>query len=56
MKKEETIIQYDLYGEESGYIESFETLEELNAYLKELKAFDKRNGIKERYYVEENEN
>lgn len=49
------MLKYDLYGEESGYIESFDTLEEVQKYIKELKAFDKRNGIEEEYYIEARE-
>ena len=48
-------MKYDLYGEFSGYIESFDTLEEIQEYIKELKKFDKRNGIEEEYYIEAND-
>lgn len=45
-------MEYDVYGEESGYMESFDTLEEAQKFIKELKAFDKRNGIEDKYYIE----
>lgn len=47
--------EFDVYGEESGYIESFNTLEEAQKFIKELKQFDKRNNIEDTYYIEETE-
>lgn len=46
------MLDYDVYGEESGYIESFYTLEEAEEFIKELKEFDKRNDIEDTYYIE----
>lgn len=49
------MLNYDVYGEESGYIESFDTLEEAKQFIKELYQFDKRNNIQDKYYIEESE-
>ena len=49
------MLNYDVYGEESGYMESFNTLEEAKEFIKELLEFDKRNNIQDKYYIEENE-
>lgn len=49
------MLEYELYGEESGYIDSFYTLEEVEEYIKELQAFDKRNNIQEEYYIEKSQ-
>lgn len=46
------MLKYDVYGEESGYIESFDTLKEAQEFIKELKQFDKRHNIQDTYYIE----
>lgn len=48
-------IVYEVYGEESGYIDYFKTLQEAKDFIKELKKFDKRNNIQDTYYIEEME-
>lgn len=44
--------EYVVYGEESGEIKSFKTLKEAKEFLKELKKFDKKQGIEDKYYIE----
>lgn len=48
----ETKIMYEVYGEESGEVKGFKTLKEAQEFIKELKKFDKRNGIQDNYYIE----
>ena len=43
---------YVVYGEESGEIKNFKTLKEAKEFLKELKKFDKKQGIEDKYYIE----
>ena len=45
------MLKYDVYGEESGYLGSFNTLKEAQQFIKELKQFDKRNNIEDIYYI-----
>lgn len=47
--------EYVVYGEESGEMQTFKTLKEANQAIKEIKKFDKRNGIQDIYYIEEQE-
>ena len=44
--------EYVVYGEESGEVKSFESLKEAQKFIKELKRFDKENGIEDNYYIE----
>lgn len=46
---------YIVYGVEQGEIKDFRTLKEAQEFIKELKKDDKRNGIKDTYYVEKEE-
>lgn len=46
------MVRFEVYGEESGYLKDFETKEEALDFIKEIKKFDKRNGIKDKYYIE----
>lgn len=46
---------YVVYGEESGEIKEFKTLKEAQEFIKKLKLFDKKNRIKDKYYIEEEE-
>lgn len=43
---------YVVYGEESGEIKEFKTLKEAKEFIKELKKFDKKEGIEDNYYIE----
>lgn len=51
MKKE-----YVVYGNESGELESFKTLEEAKEYIQDLKMLDKEKNIIDTYYIIEEEN
>lgn len=44
--------KYVVYGEESGEMKRFKTLKEAQAFIKDVKRFDKRNGIEDTYYIE----
>lgn len=44
--------EYVVYGQESGEIKSCKTLKKAKESLKEIKKFDKRQGIKDKYYIE----
>lgn len=44
--------EYVVYGEESGEVKSFKSLKEAQKFIKELKRFDKENGIEDNYYIE----
>ena len=48
-------INYDNYlyieGDESGYMSKYATLWETYKALKEIKEFDKRQGIKDTYHI-----
>lgn len=46
---------YVVYGEESGEIKEFKTLKEAQEFIKALKLYDKKNRIKDKYYIEEEE-
>jgi hypothetical protein len=46
---------YVVYGEESGEIKEFKTLKEAQEFIKMLKLYDKKNRIKDKYYIEEEE-
>lgn len=46
------MVRFEVYGEESGYLADFETKEEALDFIKQTKKFDKRNGIKDKYYIE----
>lgn len=41
------------YGIESGWIKEVKTKKEAKEFIKELKRFDKENGIEDKYYIEE---
>ena len=43
---------YIVYGEESGEIKSFKTLKEAKNFLKQIKIFDRKQGIEDKYYIE----
>lgn len=45
-------MEYVVYGEESGEIRRFKTLKEVKKFLKELKRFDREQGIEDKYYIE----
>lgn len=38
-------IKYEVYGELSGEDKIFDTLNEAKAFIRQCKAFDKRNGL-----------
>ena len=44
--------EYVLYGEESGEMKGFKTLKEAKEFIKDIKRFDKENGIEDNYYIE----
>lgn len=44
--------EYVVYGEESGEMKRFKTLKEAKEFIKDVKRFDKRNGIEDTYYIE----
>lgn len=44
--------EYYVMGEESGELNSFKTLAEAKKFLKEIKKFDKQEGIEDTYYIE----
>lgn len=46
---------YVVYGEESGEIKEFKTFKETQEFIKMLKLYDKKNRIKDKYYIEEEE-
>lgn len=46
------MIEYVVYGEESGEIKSFKTLKEAQDFIKELYKNDKRFNIEDKYYIE----
>ena len=47
------MIEYIVYGEESGEIETFKTLKEAQDFIKSIIKFDKRHGfISDNYYIE----
>lgn len=46
------MIEYVVYGEESGEIKSFKTLKAAQEFIKSLIKSDKRFGIKDKYYIE----
>lgn len=46
-------MKYDVYGVESGYIESFDTIQEAKKFIEDLIRFDKENNIEDKYYIEE---
>lgn len=41
----------EVYGNKSGYLKSFRTTQEAKAFIKDLKHFDKENGIGDKYYI-----
>lgn len=45
-------MKYVVYGKESGEIKEFDSLKEAKQFIEELKKFDKRQKIKDVYYVE----
>ena len=50
---------FEVYGEESGYINSFDSLVDAYYQVKSLKEFDKSHNIKDKYYYQlciENDN
>lgn len=46
------MIEYIVYGEESGEIKSFNTLKEAKKFINQLVKFDKRKGIKDVYFID----
>ena len=44
--------EYVVYGEESGEMKGFKTLKEAKEFIKDIKRFDKENGIEDNYYIE----
>ena len=47
--------EYVVCGEESGMLKEFKTLKEALEFIKDIKKFDKRNGIEDTYYIKEME-
>lgn len=41
----------EVYGNKSGYLKSFRTTQEAKEFVKDLKRFDKENGIGDKYYI-----
>lgn len=46
------MIEYVVYGEESGEIKSFNTLKEAKIFINQLVKFDKKQGIKDVYFID----
>ena len=46
------MIEYIVYGEESGEIKSFNTLKEAKRFINQLVKFDKKQGIKDVYFID----
>lgn len=43
---------YEVYGTQSGYIKSFKSMQEAKEFIKDLRRFDKKNDVKDKYYIE----
>lgn len=41
----------EVYGNKSGYLKSFRTMQEAKEFIKDLKRFDKENGVGDTYYI-----
>ena len=41
----------EVYGNDSGYLKSFRTIQEAKEFIKDLKRFDKENSIADKYYI-----
>ena len=46
------MIEYTVYGEESGEIKSFNTLKEAKKFINQLVKSDKRQGIEDDYFID----
>ena len=46
------MIEYIVYGEESGEIKSFNTLKEAKKFINQLVKSDKKQGIKDIYFID----
>lgn len=46
------MIEYVVYGEESGELKSFNTLKEAKKFIKQLKKIDKEEGIEDIYFID----
>ena len=46
------MIEYVVYGEESGEIKSFNTLKEAKRFINQLVKSDKKQGIKDVYFID----
>lgn len=46
------MIEYIVYGEESGEIKSFNTLKEAKKFINQLIKFDKKQGIEDVYFID----
>jgi hypothetical protein len=46
------MIEYIVYGEESGEIKSFNTLKEAKRFINQLVKSDKKQGIKDVYFID----
>lgn len=46
------MIEYVVYGEESGELKSFNTLKEAKKFIKQLKKNDKEEGIEDIYFID----
>lgn len=44
--------KYSVYGVEQDWIKDFKTLKEAKEFIKEMKKFDKEQGIEDTYFVE----
>lgn len=42
----------EVYGEESGYMEKFDSVLKAYQFVKEIKEFDKKHNIKDKYYYQ----
>lgn len=46
------MMEYIVYGEESGELKSFNTLKEAKKFIKQLKKIDKEEGIEDIYFID----
>lgn len=44
--------EFVVYGQESGEMKRFKTLKEAKEFIKDIKRFDRENGIEDIYYIE----
>ena len=46
------MMEYIVYGEDSGELKSFNTLKEAKKFIKQLKKIDKEEGIADIYFID----